>query len=648
MKPSSAIAALAAAGACLGLGHWTGGGLFGWLGVAVMAWVLRASVPARALAAGLVAAGFARVYLGHPWHVGGLDDYLPGGPAVAWLVSVPYNALYVVPVAGAVMVTASAAWRLRWPVWAWLPVAWALGESAQDALTSLSHDAWLYGQWQAEPVLRAVGHLGWLPALVGGWMIAAAAAEAIASRSRAALAVAGLGLAALFALPPLPAGDPAAFEGIGAVHMADAQRPPRQAPPGLKLLVWPELAESQRPHLEEGPGHGAAVEAPFQQPGLWHLYGLKTQSALGPQNAMLALTPTGEVAGVRAKSRLFPFAERPWAGISVPGATAFRPGRAAPVLAAAGRRLGVLVCVEAVDRALAWRARAEGATMLAIASIDVVGGGTALARDQFLATAVMRAVETGLPVVRASQFGDAAMITPQGHLMARSTPGTDGVLTRAGDMAERAPAAMRLAAPADGLAVLYSRATPRLMPALRCTGWSAHAIEGFRNPGVRAATVIVSGDGMPPVYLGRPAAEVARAVASFHPSLVVVDTCFGAATPLLDALAAAGVRARVVAAPYRIPPAGLVFMPGFLEATSAEARALRVRTEPAFPLLRWAVAPGALKRVHAEVDALDAAALRRRLKRAVPPLVQAQLGDRPEPGARVLVLVPPARFRPRS
>jgi hypothetical protein len=113
---------------------------------------------------------------------------------------------------------------------------------------------------------------------------------------------------------------------------------------------------------------------------------------------------------------------------------------------------------------------------------------------------------------------------------------------------------------------------------------------------------------------------------------------------LLDALAAAGVRALVVAAPYRIPETGLVFMPGFLDATSAEARAARVRTEPSFPLLRWAVDPAALARLHARVDALDPEALRGALAHSHPPLARAQLDGLPGPEGRVLALVPPDRL----
>lgn len=198
-------------------------------------------------------------------------------------------------------------------------------------------------------------------------------------------------------------------------------------------------------------------------------------------------------------------------------------------------------------------------------------------------------------------------------------------------------------APAGPLetAVLYSRATPEMQPQLPPGPHARYAVEGFRPPGRRARAVIVSGHAAPPEYLGQAPRLLARAIASFEPELVVVDTCFGASLPLLEALAASGVTARVVAPPFRIPTSGLHYAPAFFAPGPAAARARLVRTEPDYPLLRWRIAAEPLTAVRREVAGLGPEALSRRLKHAGLALVKAEL---PEGAGPVLVDVAPARF----
>lgn len=641
------VGIVALAGLAMGLGHWPGLAPLSWLAVALYAWALRRPVATRWLVAGLMAGAMVRWLVGQPWHLAAGALYLPGGQAGAWLGALPISAAWVAPGVACLAVGALAARRWRLPVWLWLPAAWWLGDSAQDALWGLSYDTWMYAQWQVEPMLRAIGHLGWTPALLLAIGTLAAAAEAVATRGRTAIALAALGTLTWLGMPPLPASPAtgaAAFKGLGAVYMADQQRPPRAAPPGVDLLIWPELAGRHSVQAQEGAQAGAFVELPFRTAGVQHLYGLETRAAGGAQNSMVAASPTGEVLDVRAKTRLFPLTEQPLGGLRMPGRATYRPGTAPPAVTAGGRRLGVLICLEALDRSLARQARAAGATMLVIPSCDKVLANDRLAMDQLLGVAVLRAVETGLPVVRAGMFGPTAFITAQGQVLARSAPGGDGVLTVGADHPE--PPRTEATRPAPGtLAVLYSRHTPQMLPALPCDGCAGQAIEDFRPRGERAKTVILSGDSMPPAYLGRPAGEVAAAIASFQPELVVLDTCFGASTPLLDALAAAGVKAQVVAPAFRIPASGLVYDAGFLAEADAARRAAMVRTEPPYPLLRTAIAPGFLQGVHAAVGAMPPAELKRRLKRTRPPLVQMHLPGRTDPSAGLLVPVSAERFR---
>lgn len=194
-------------------------------------------------------------------------------------------------------------------------------------------------------------------------------------------------------------------------------------------------------------------------------------------------------------------------------------------------------------------------------------------------------------------------------------------------------------------AILYSQATPTMRAALPAEKCSAFPVEGFKNPGVRAKTVVLAGHSLPPTYVDQPASAIAQAITSFEPELVVLDTCYGASTPILEAFVDAGLKAMVVAPPYRIPQDGFVYAAGFLEEPDAAKRAELVRTEPSYPLLRWTPTRQPLAQIRHELDALDAQALRKRLKRATPPLVKAQVPGLPMPGAQVLVPLPVDRFR---
>jgi hypothetical protein len=169
-------------------------------------------------------------------------------------------------------------------------------------------------------------------------------------------------------------------------------------------------------------------------------------------------------------------------------------------------------------------------------------------------------------------------------------------------------------------------------------------LAGFKNPGMQVDTVIVGGHSIPPIYVGQSPAALAKAVASFQPKLVVLETCYGATTPLLDALAATGLRSWVVAAPYQLPVRNLSYGPDFFTQADPTRRAMAVNTDPPYPLLRWQLDPVALRAVHAQVAAMSPAELRQRLKRVQPSLVKIPLPSQLEPRGRILVPVSAKRF----
>lgn len=647
--PLMPLIGLVLGGAAIGAAHL--GPAFAplaWAGIALTTFGLARSRQAGWTIAGLLAGGLAELYIGHPWHVPGLGYYLPGGPSVATAASLPYHLLLAMPVRVALFIGWAINRRFRGPIALWLPFAWLAGEAGLDAALGISHAAWLYSQWQVLAVLRAVGHVGWEATLLICLAAAAAFGQALADRRWTFAGLGCIGLAALALMPAVPAGDLRALRGVGAVHTAASLYATKQAPTGVSLVVWPELAYDRVVRVEEGRSSGRKVRPPYRKSQAFHLLGARTTVRGRRQNALLALSPTGSVLGVRAKERLFPFTERPWGGWSLDPAAGFMAGAGRAETAAlpvGGRRVAGLICVEAVDRALSRRAREAGATLLAICSNDTAMGNSPVAREQMLAIATFRAVETRLPVVRAARNGPAALIAADGRLLAVSPPATDGVLTLGGS--ELAPISRPAPEPGQAVAsaVLYSRRTPELQAALPPDRCAYFPVEGFHNPGIQAATVVVAGHSLPPTYLGQPAEVLAGAIASFGPELVVLDTCYGASLPILEALAAKGVAATVVAPPYRIPEDGFVYGERFLDLSDPAARAGLIGTEPTYPLLRWKLEPQALRALRGTVDRWSGETLRRRLKRTDPPLVRAELPGVAGSGASVLVPVPVSRFR---
>jgi apolipoprotein N-acyltransferase len=637
---------LIGASALIGAGHLQPGwAVMTWVGLAVMGMLLTCEAPRTWVIAGLLLGGLAEQYVGHPWHVTFLDDYVPGGMAVAVPLSVLIHVGMVLPQRLPLVAGWLLGRRFRWPVVAWFPIAWVIGEALNDAFSGISHEAWLYSQWQVEPVLRAVGHLGWVPALLLCLAIAVAGGESLARRAGRLALVPLLGIVVLALLPPLPKADVRAFEGVGVVHMGDPAIRPTAAPPGIDLLIWPE-AMLRRPMRVSERKPAGRVAPPLA--GVSHLIGAHTRSEEGLQNSLLTLGPDGTVSAMRAKRRLFAMTERPVFGLAI-GPWQYAPGTAPPVVSAGNRRVLGLICVEASDRGLVAEGVRAGADLMAICADERALHGAHSGGDQMLAVAVMRAVEFRLPVVRAAIEGPAALIGPDGRVLAVTAQGRHGILTARGDVAfgpvpYDPPAGGQVAAPLEA-AVLYSTATPTMLAALPGDRARHFAVEGFDNPGVRAKTVVLAGHSLPPSYLDQPAEQVAAAIASFEPELVVLDTCYGASTPILEALVKAGSRAVVVAPPYRIPRDGFVYAPDFFAERDPARRAALVRTEPAFPLLRWRPESAALVALRDELAGLDTRALRKRLQRVSPPLVKSVLPGQTAPGAVVLTPVTADRFR---
>jgi apolipoprotein N-acyltransferase len=92
-------------------------------------------------------------------------------------------------------------------------------------------------------------------------------------------------------------------------------------------------------------------------------------------------------------------------------------GRTTGIFDAGTCRLGVLICFEAEHAALARVAAHAGANVLIVASNDAVLPSRAIAYE--VAQAQLRAIETGLAVVRAANRGVSLLIDPMGRIRQR-------------------------------------------------------------------------------------------------------------------------------------------------------------------------------------------------------------------------------------
>jgi apolipoprotein N-acyltransferase len=107
--------------------------------------------------------------------------------------------------------------------------------------------------------------------------------------------------------------------------------------------------------------------------------------------------------------------------------TDFAPGRHVGVLSAGPARLGTVICFEVAYDGLVRDAVRAGADLLVVQTNNATFGFTDESVQQ-LAMSRVRAVESGRAVVHVSTVGVSALITPDGHEVARSKHFTQQVL----------------------------------------------------------------------------------------------------------------------------------------------------------------------------------------------------------------------------
>lgn len=200
-----------------------------------------------------------------------------------------------------------------------------------------------------------------------------------------------------------------------------------QTPRRLDLVVWPETAMPF--YFQEAGTLSASVRRMARDLNLPVLLGAPGFEKLEGRDYLLfnrafLLNTSGETTGFYEKEHLVPFGEYvplqnllPFLNKLVPGSGDFAPGKRIEPLMLNRLALGVLICYEAIFPELAQKRVEQGANVLVNISNDAWYGRSSAAA-QHLSLALLRCIEQGRSMVRATNTGLSAIIGPQGRILA--------------------------------------------------------------------------------------------------------------------------------------------------------------------------------------------------------------------------------------
>lgn len=197
---------------------------------------------------------------------------------------------------------------------------------------------------------------------------------------------------------------------------------------GPAVVVWPETAFPLFLDLDE-PARRLIEEATEGDPAL--IGSMRFDERRRPRNSLFALTDGGGVAGIYDKWHLVPFGEYvpDWLPLPImvlPG-DGFAPGPGPRTLHIPGLPpVGALICYEAIFPGQIVAPNDRPAWLVNVTN-DAWFGNSSGPR-QHLAAARMRAVEEGLPLMRAANTGITAAFDARGHELGRIGMQTTGTL----------------------------------------------------------------------------------------------------------------------------------------------------------------------------------------------------------------------------
>lgn len=197
---------------------------------------------------------------------------------------------------------------------------------------------------------------------------------------------------------------------------------------GSAVVVWPETASPfllQRDQV----ARKDISEAALNHPAL--VGAVRFDRSNRPRNSLFALTGNGDISGIYDKWHLVPFGEfQPgWLplGIQIVPGGGFSAGPGPRTLHVPGLpSVGALICYEAIFPGEVVDSADRPAWMVNITNDAWFGNSTG--PRQHLAAARMRAVEEGLPLLRAANTGISAAFDARGNELGRIGMNQSGVL----------------------------------------------------------------------------------------------------------------------------------------------------------------------------------------------------------------------------
>lgn len=205
---------------------------------------------------------------------------------------------------------------------------------------------------------------------------------------------------------------------------------------GAELIVWPETAITDNRYISVVSELADALD-------VYILFGCFDFRSEGPQNILCLTTPEGDVSETSyAKRHLVPFGEYvpmrkfimtvfpPLAEIAMLSEDLI-PGESSELyeIEINGEiiTVGGLICFDSIYEQLAYATASDGADLICVATNDSWFEDSR-AVYMHCAQSRLRAIETGLPIVRAANTGISATITPHGAVTESIEPLIDGYI----------------------------------------------------------------------------------------------------------------------------------------------------------------------------------------------------------------------------
>lgn len=209
---------------------------------------------------------------------------------------------------------------------------------------------------------------------------------------------------------------------LKAMHISESAKALKQLPDNKpRLVIWPESPMTFAYGTDDELRN---MLAGFTQENHTSLLFNSQERAPdnGLYNSAILLNEQGRQISQYDKIRLLPFGEYVPLPRWVPGASLitaivgdFSAGDKYTLLQTGPVRAGVFICIESAYPSIARTFTREGADVLINISNDGYLGPTAVMR-QHLANAIFRAVENGRPLLRVTNSGISAFITPAGEV----------------------------------------------------------------------------------------------------------------------------------------------------------------------------------------------------------------------------------------